>query len=503
MGTLAHGVSAWVTDRGAVVPVGRSWSIEWWVGAADRWYRPVTEATSRQEAPARAAVVQGAVRVPGGDVVARVAAVAGADGRAATVIEVTNHSPVAVAIGWVVIGGPGGLGPGADHVVDGIRVGLGRPPRSLERSLDLMGDVVGPDAADLPDAPVAVVPLPHTSTIRLVASDAGASPRSGGHRVDSPGAVASIDEVTRGWHHLLEQGPALVLPDARRAERFDRGRVAMHLLGASAPVTSDGSPASIGQAALVTRAALIARAAPAAGAGLDDLERSIGRRRPFRRHVRPPLELEAIIRAWCLAVSDGHRDGAEAALHLAAACHRMLAGRDPLGATSIDALGAAATVLALVGQPDAADEVLGRVARLAAPDADAGPGAAATPLPGPPAGNWAVESAVDLLSVVDELVAVSARGVDLLPGWTGRWWGQEVEVHRLLTEVGTASFALRWHGDRPALLWEIDPPGGDGDGPAGHLGVTAAAIDATWHDRRLRGEALLAPLGEPAERSFS
>ena len=57
-----------------------------------------------------------------------------------------------------------------------------------------------------------------------------------------------------------------------------------------------------------------------------------------------------------------------------------------------------------------------------------------------------------------------------------------------------ASFALRWHGERPALLWEVIPGSGvdpTGSGPQ----FTAPGLDPSWSATGWTGEALLAPMG--------
>jgi hypothetical protein len=56
-------------------------------------------------------------------------------------------------------------------------------------------------------------------------------------------------------------------------------------------------------------------------------------------------------------------------------------------------------------------------------------------------------------------------------------------VHDLPTASGTLSFAVRWHGSRPALLWEVE-----GEGPV-HL--RAPGLDPAWSSTERRGEALL------------
>lgn len=73
------------------------------------------------------------------------------------------------------------------------------------------------------------------------------------------------------------------------------------------------------------------------------------------------------------------------------------------------------------------------------------------------------------------------------------WLGQGVEVHDAPTHHGKLSYAIRWHGDRPALLWELDAhPGVEG------VVISCPGLDPSWTSSELRGEALLAPL--PAER---
>jgi hypothetical protein len=49
-----------------------------------------------------------------------------------------------------------------------------------------------------------------------------------------------------------------------------------------------------------------------------------------------------------------------------------------------------------------------------------------------------------------------AMGTDLLPaGMPAEWLGHNFEVHGVPTGAASAvSFAVRWHGDRPAVLWE-------------------------------------------------
>jgi hypothetical protein len=65
-------------------------------------------------------------------------------------------------------------------------------------------------------------------------------------------------------------------------------------------------------------------------------------------------------------------------------------------------------------------------------------------------------SAPDGIRVVPWVERMLVRGTELLPeGLPDAWAGQPIEVHGLPTgPASSVSFALRWHGERPAILWE-------------------------------------------------
>jgi hypothetical protein len=85
--------------------------------------------------------------------------------------------------------------------------------------------------------------------------------------------------------------------------------------------------------------------------------------------------------------------------------------------------------------------------------------------------------------------------VDLLVELPAEWRGQGVEVHDAPTRAGRVSYAVRWHGARPALLWECERP----------IRLRAPGVDRAWSTTEARGEALLAaPTGPaPGAESFS
>jgi hypothetical protein len=107
------------------------------------------------------------------------------------------------------------------------------------------------------------------------------------------------------------------------------------------------------------------------------------------------------------------------------------------------------------------------------------------------AGQHLPTAATFLRLVRDLCVRDDEDELVLLSVFPPTWRGQSVDVHDAPTRFGALSYAIRWHGDRPALLWEIDA----------HPGVTAATLrapglDPGWRGDGLAGDALLAaPVG--------
>ncbi len=93
------------------------------------------------------------------------------------------------------------------------------------------------------------------------------------------------------------------------------------------------------------------------------------------------------------------------------------------------------------------------------------------------------DTAEFLLALRAALVHEGADGaVTLLASLPRDWRGRPLEVDRAPTRHGPVSFALRWHGERAALLW---------DAPAG-VPLRAPALDPRWTSTEPSGEVLLA-----------
>jgi hypothetical protein len=106
-------------------------------------------------------------------------------------------------------------------------------------------------------------------------------------------------------------------------------------------------------------------------------------------------------------------------------------------------------------------------------------------------------STAAVLQLLRRLVVHEAGGdLALLPAVPESWFGQPVEAHDVPTSHGRLSFAVRWHGDRPALLWELDDthPAAvvDAVRAVAPFRLTAPGLDPSWSSTDARGDALLA-----------
>ena len=132
-----------------------------------------------------------------------------------------------------------------------------------------------------------------------------------------------------------------------------------------------------------------------------------------------------------------------------------------------------------------------------------------------------IAQGLGLLSEVVRFVPAddgASFGVDLLSGFEPGWRGQNIEVRNVAVPGGRLSYAVRWHGQRVAILWDLVPVGqgadiessigadlaDSADAPVSvTLGktpmrtdesgivLTCRSLDANWSSTVLRGEGLL------------
>jgi hypothetical protein len=100
----------------------------------------------------------------------------------------------------------------------------------------------------------------------------------------------------------------------------------------------------------------------------------------------------------------------------------------------------------------------------------------------PPSFEEVEDSALVVALLEDRLARRGDDSVELLPhGFPAAWLGHPLEVHDLVVgSGGPLSFAVRWHGERPAVLWE-------------HQGLPlTSGADLDWSSSAESGEALWA-----------
>ena len=289
VGNLASPSVAVVDPRGLVTPWAGGWSLDWWIGADDRWHLPSREPAVRQTLAGATPVVETAMRIPGGDAVQRVYALpaSGPDAPGElVVVEVENQSAVPVAVAFAVRPyNPVGLAPVGQIVQEGTTVLvdgrpallLPRPPAGVAGSILVAGDchelVTGgravPGLIDVEDpdglAQAAVVyPLPHRTTIRVAMPLSPERPRVAGvprkhsRRIATPeidpARWPAAADVSRGWQAQLRRGLRLELPDSGLQSAVDANRADLLLFHAGQGVTPapwGGDPSFLESASLV------------------------------------------------------------------------------------------------------------------------------------------------------------------------------------------------------------------------------------------------------------
>jgi len=580
VGTVGSPTATPVDPAGLVV--GDGWSLDWWIGADDRWHLPAAEAAVRQQLVADAPVVETLLRVPGGDAVHRAYGVRSprADGDEWVVAEVRNATAIPFAVALVLrpfvadaVGSAteitvepvdGGTGRDVAHLVsvDGRpAVVVPRRPARVAAGSAAAGDPVavvtaGEAGADLvaahcPEglASLALVfPLTHTATLRAVLPVGPCEAR-----VAYPAVLPDAAVVASGWD--AHRGPVRVeVPEPRLTAGLARASAHVQLAADGEVVRRDGhrSPAVDPGATEVILGAydLLGRHA--------EVGAVLARWIDLLADASPPVDalfLTAISRHWLLHRADALLDWmlpeVAAAVERLDRAHRRGQLDGPDRRRAADALRLTGRLLAAAGQGDAgADvarlaatvaegvapaEVVGPVegllgaARLAAAGEPAGLARARTlldaasatttwPGPGPdgrPIGHDLAASAALVHAALALLVGDPADGdpvdgdgtaggadrdggpgapgaLHLVPHLPDDWYGAPLELHDAPTAHGLLSFAVRWHGLRPALLWELVP-----HPDAGPVLLRAPGLDPTWRTTEARGDALLAEVRPP------
>lgn len=565
VGTVASPTATPVDGAGLVV--GEGWSLDWWIGADDRWHVPAREASLRQQRLDLAPVVETRMRIPGGDALHRAYGIRSPRGVGDewVVAEVHNATAIPFAVALVIrpmmADGPGSIseitvepvagGSGRDQA-QLVRVD-GRPAVVLGRSAaryaagnhsdgDVLDTVTSGKAvrevisAACPDglATFALVyPLTHTSTLQALIPVGPVD-----DHIEFPAVVPDAATVASGWS-AHRRGMRIDVPEKRIVEGFESARAQIQLAHDGETVRRDGHRSR----------ALEPGATESILGALDVLGRALDvagviARWPDVLGADPGPDVDGVVltvisRHWLLHRVDEMLDWVLP--ELAAAVERIdRAHRRGRVSTATsrrriaDGLRSAASALGAAGQPDAAAEILrlaedvgadlaeptpvtatDRLAVAARRAADGRPegieairaqlaeASTTTTWPGPGQAGGSVARLVGddlaaqanfVLAVRGLLLAEREDGIAIVPHHPDAWYGGGIEVHEAPTNFGTFSFAVRWHGTRPALLWQLDPHPG-----VGPVTLTAPGLDPTWRTVEPRGETLLSEVPTPSD----
>lgn len=559
----AGGPAAAVDPAGLVTPRLGGWSLDWWVGADDRWRLPSREPSIRQSLVDATPVVETLMRVPGGDAVHRCFGVPGF-----LVVEVENRSPSPFAVAFAIRPyDPIGASTvnsvavqGSQLLVDGrTALVLSGDPGRVAASTGMLGDVgaavfrgeagasIVPTSCPAGLASVAVlVPVAHRTTVRAVIPLDG---REG--LVDG---LPSVDAAVRGWRAQGRAGLRVGLPDPLLQRAFDAARCSLLLVECDEPGPAEVVAlvvAALGRTGRHSEADELVRTLwsrqrtdgsfdePVGGgasggphlwalgehlrlrpdAGLAGaVDRGLVAAEGWLRELEARGALSPPSRSWAAA---GRRAAGlaagEAGLAVAAAALRAgLADGD--GADGEQGLPGAASAPLALARPEGALRGSPAVFGPAGLDVVATAAAAALEVTtrdpvalerlawllgaGDPTWAWPdhvhprtgagsegsghspAATAAFVLLVRDLLVTEPAPGhAVLLPLLPDSWRGQPLEVSDAVLSGGVRlSFAVRWHGERPALLWEASGP----------LHLSAPGLDPSFEATAPRGDALLA-----------
>ncbi|CAN0330552.1 unnamed protein product, partial [Phaeothamnion confervicola] len=129
-GVLGGRWRATVSPWGAIEPWSGGATVDWYIAADDRWHTPSVESAVRQTRLEGTAVVETRVRIPQGDAVQRIHSVADAGGL--TIIEVTNESPLPIAVAFTTGALRSVRTPTAGSIADLANLGIDLPEGSVE-----------------------------------------------------------------------------------------------------------------------------------------------------------------------------------------------------------------------------------------------------------------------------------------------------------------------------------------------------------------------------------
>lgn len=460
-----------VADHAGTVSVlDTGWRIGWAVGSGDRWRVAAEEAAVRSRLVDGMPVVATSMRVPGGDVVQRAAAVRGASGRG-VVVEFVNESTGPVSVALAVSGSISTARvQGLRLLADGRNaLELDRTPGGAAAVSD--GDIweavrSGPPAGDgearsrsgLAAAAV-LVPLAVGVPLRVTVPVAG-----------GPVEVRPPEQVAAGWLALVSRAASVALPDESAERAWRRGIAACMLAAGGADiVTASRAAVVLDRLGLAEEAdrgrEMIVRVL--AGSRATAVDAVAALRALASRRLRGGRNSGLAEWAGPLVDAAGDRLDAFTLEQVAAA----LEPEAPAAARDARRLLIESTSRAPVARSEGSDDRVHAAVR----DSLAFGG----------------DGLVGIEALLACMVAEAADHIVMVPALPAAWRGASADAHSLATRHGTLSFSVRWHGSRPALLWDLTPPDRSATaGPAAGVALRCG-LDESWTTSEPVGEALL------------
>ena len=550
LSTLQAGAVADVDDRGAVYPRSRPVSVEFWFGHGERWIRGGSGDGLRQTRVDGLPIIETRQKLDNGDVVSTAWADESGVGQGRVIVELANETNVSVVLA-VVIRPQGLVGRGRIEsarvagsllVVDKLPlVDLGRNPGAVVTAADDGAEGAGLldqlqlSEAEIAGAPelqsadgdvsiAAIIPLTRGATRQVEIIEG---------REEVTVAAAPLDTVQAGWKAHLRPTPDVDLPgwpkhlptsllsslvgstasvgrplgDDRWAHIDDSIRVV-----ALSRSGLDWSAAHVADALLseVTEGRIARDRWPEMAAVVGAISRSSEGHEVLQRHgdavaavagyalskSRTPNLVDPLI----AAIEAAH--GPEAAADAASIEGSMANPKDVLvyvrhgfGVASEHG-GVVAEVLGRKEKPTA--ESIGfAMAASAATDHVFEPLVPMRSLAGS-TWSWPRNGSGDspharaalLVGLLSLCISEQPNGeVDAFPGASSRWLGQKMAFSNVVVPAGRLSVALRWHGERAAILWErVDNPGAPS---ASSFTLRCTRLDPTFASSERSGEALL------------
>ncbi|MDG1876508.1 MAG: hypothetical protein P8I99_03720 [Acidimicrobiales bacterium] len=427
-----------IDDKGTIAVTDSSWRVEWGAKSGADWRLAATQAAVRQDRVDDTPVFETWMRVPGGDVVQRVGVVNDGDGRA-LVIEYENASPDAVVVATA---GIAAAAMTTDHdgaSIDGVpwirSARLGAATVGSDIWAAIAANPTGTDADGAGGAAI-LTPVPHRQRVTVVVAIEG----------EIPNREVTPEDIASGWRAVTADALEVEVPDVQLSSAWRR--VICDLVLAAG--TDD--PVVAGEAAWWL--------------DLAGLHREADRGRA------------AVLRA----ADRGALDAAGAAVGL-----RALASRDLRAGETSDLAEVAGPMAAIAGPllDQTTARLVARATEVHAPEVASDASALAERLtiadrePTSPVAAGAARVLGLLFADAD----ITGR-LSMLPKVPESWQGQSIDVRRMVTGLGSLSFSVRWHGNRPAVLWERT------GGPDGAV-LGCPGLDPSWSTSERNGEALL------------